>query len=34
MLRFVVLGGIGKPVILEDPDPATIESAYAEVAAA
>jgi 3-dehydroquinate synthase len=34
MLRFVVLAGIGKPVMLEDPAPALLEAAYAEVAAA
>ncbi len=33
MLRFVVLDGIGKPVILEDPAPPLLEAAYAEVAA-
>jgi 3-dehydroquinate synthase len=33
ILRFVVLDGIGKPVILENPEPALLESAYAEVAA-
>jgi 3-dehydroquinate synthase len=31
-LRFVVLDGIGKPVMLEDPDPAMLEAAYREVA--
>ncbi|HEX3705213.1 MAG TPA: 3-dehydroquinate synthase [Mycobacteriales bacterium] len=31
MLRFVVLDGIGKPVMLEDPDPAMLEAAYREV---
>jgi 3-dehydroquinate synthase len=32
-LRFVVLDGIGNPVMLEDPEPTLIESAYREVAA-
>jgi len=31
-LRFVVLDGLAKPAILEAPDPALLESAYAEVA--
>ena len=31
-LRFVVLDGLGKPGILDDPDPQLLESAYAEVA--
>jgi 3-dehydroquinate synthase len=31
-LRFVVLDGLGRPGILEDPDPAMLETAYAEVA--
>ena len=31
-LRFVVLDGIGKAVMLEDPDPAMLEAAYREVA--
>jgi 3-dehydroquinate synthase len=30
--RFVVLDGLGRPAILEDPEPALIEAAYAEVA--
>jgi 3-dehydroquinate synthase len=30
--RFVVLEGIGRPAILEDPEPVLIEAAYAEVA--
>jgi 3-dehydroquinate synthase len=30
--RFVVLAGLGKPAILDDPDPSLIEAAYAEVA--
>jgi 3-dehydroquinate synthase len=33
MLRFVVLDGIGRPVMLEDPDPDLLSAAYAEVAA-
>lgn len=32
MLRFVVLDGLAKPVMLEGPDPSLIESAYQEVA--
>jgi 3-dehydroquinate synthase len=32
-LRFVVLDGLGKPGILEAPEPALVESAYATVAA-
>jgi 3-dehydroquinate synthase len=31
MLRFVVLDGIGKPVMLEDPDASMLEAAYREV---
>lgn len=31
-LRFVVLDGVGKPMMLEDPEPALLESAYREVA--
>jgi 3-dehydroquinate synthase len=30
--RFVVLDGLGKPAIIDDPDPSLIEAAYAEVA--
>ncbi|HEX3824353.1 MAG TPA: 3-dehydroquinate synthase [Mycobacteriales bacterium] len=30
--RFVVLDGLGKPAIIEDPDPSLIDAAYAEVA--
>jgi 3-dehydroquinate synthase len=30
--RFVVLDGLGKPAIMDDPDPSLIEAAYAEVA--
>lgn len=30
--RFVVLDGLGKPAILDDPDPSLLEAAYAEVA--
>jgi 3-dehydroquinate synthase len=29
--RFVVLDGLARPVILDDPDPALVEAAYAEV---
>jgi 3-dehydroquinate synthase len=32
LLRFVVLDGIGKPVILEAPDPTLLVAAYGEVA--
>jgi 3-dehydroquinate synthase len=32
-LRFVVLEGLGRPVIADDPDPAVLAAAYAEVAA-
>lgn len=32
MLRFVVLDGLGKPAILEAPDPAMLAAAYGEVA--
>jgi len=31
LLRFVVLEGVGRPVILEGPDPALLAAAYAEV---
>jgi 3-dehydroquinate synthase len=31
MLRFVVLDGLAKPTMLEDPDPQLLESAYSEV---
>ncbi|PWI42097.1 3-dehydroquinate synthase [Streptomyces sp. ICBB 8177] len=31
-LRFIVLAGLGKPVVLEAPDPAVLLAAYAEVA--
>jgi 3-dehydroquinate synthase len=31
MLRFVVLDGVGKPGLLEGPDDALLEKAYAEV---
>jgi 3-dehydroquinate synthase len=31
-LRFVVLDGLGKPRVLDDPDSDLLESAYAEVA--
>jgi 3-dehydroquinate synthase len=31
-LRFVVLEGLGRPVIVDDPDPAALAAAYAEVA--
>ena len=31
--RFVILDGLGKPAILEDPDPSLLEAAYSEVAA-
>ena len=30
-LRFVVLDGIGRPGLLEGPDPALLEAAYQEV---
>jgi 3-dehydroquinate synthase len=30
--RFIVLDGLGKPGTVEDPDPAVVEAAYAEVA--
>jgi 3-dehydroquinate synthase len=30
--RFVVLDGLGKPVIVDDPEPSVVEAAYAEVA--
>lgn len=33
MLRFVVLDGVGRPSILEGPDPALLVAAYAEVSA-
>jgi len=32
MLRFIVLGGLAKPVVLEGPDPQLLAAAYAEVA--
>ena len=32
LLRFVVLDGIGRPGLLEGPDPALLAAAYAEVA--
>jgi 3-dehydroquinate synthase len=32
-LRFVVLDGVGKPMMLEDPEPALLDAAYREVAA-
>jgi len=31
-LRFVVLEGLGRPVVVDDPDPAALAAAYAEVA--
>ena len=31
-LRFVVLEGLGRPVVVDDPDPAVLAAAYAEVA--
>jgi 3-dehydroquinate synthase len=31
-LRFIVLDGLAKPSLLDDPDPTALESAYAEVA--
>ena len=31
MLRFVVLGGLARPVRLEGPDPALLQAAYAEI---
>lgn len=31
MLRFVVLDGIGRPGLLEGPDPAVLQAAYAEI---
>jgi 3-dehydroquinate synthase len=31
MLRFVVLDGVGRPALLEGPDDAVLEKAYAEV---
>lgn len=33
LLRFIVLDGIGKPTVLEGPDPAILLSAYGEVSA-
>jgi 3-dehydroquinate synthase len=32
LLRFVVLEGLGRPVVLEGPDPALLAAAYAEIA--
>jgi 3-dehydroquinate synthase len=31
LMRFVVLEGIGRPVVLEGPDPGLLEAAYAAV---
>ncbi|BAU81943.1 3-dehydroquinate synthase [Streptomyces laurentii] len=33
LLRFIVLGGLGKPTVLEGPDPAVLIAAYGEVSA-
>ncbi|MFF0435774.1 3-dehydroquinate synthase [Streptomyces sp. NPDC004327] len=33
LLRFIVLDGLGKPVVLEGPDPAVLVAAYGEVSA-
>jgi 3-dehydroquinate synthase len=33
LLRFVILQGIGNPVILEGPDPALLAAAYASITA-
>lgn len=33
LLRFIVLDGIGKPTVLEGPDPAVLIAAYGEVSA-
>ncbi|MFJ9827840.1 3-dehydroquinate synthase [Streptomyces sp. NPDC101160] len=33
LLRFIVLDGLGKPVVMEGPDPAVLLAAYGEVAA-
>ncbi|MGW5850785.1 3-dehydroquinate synthase [Streptomyces sp. NPDC055254] len=33
LLRFIVLDGLGKPTVLEGPDPAVLVAAYGEVAA-
>ncbi len=33
LLRFIVLDGIGKPTVLEGPDPAVLLAAYGEVSA-
>ncbi|NLU66354.1 3-dehydroquinate synthase [Streptomyces sp. HNM0574] len=33
LLRFIVLDGLGKPVVLEGPDPAMLLAAHAEIAA-
>ena len=33
LLRFIVLDGLGKPVVLEGPDPAVLFAAYGEVSA-
>jgi 3-dehydroquinate synthase len=30
-LRFIVLEGLGRPIALDDPDPAMLEAAYSEV---
>ena len=32
LLRFIVLDGLGKPAVLEGPDPAVLFAAYGEVA--
>ena len=32
-LRFVVLAGVGRPALLEGPDPELLQAAYAEVSA-
>jgi 3-dehydroquinate synthase len=31
-LRFVVLDGLARPVVVDDPDPAVLVAAYSEVA--
>jgi 3-dehydroquinate synthase len=31
LLRFIVLDGLGKPTVLEGPDPAVLLAAYGEV---
>jgi 3-dehydroquinate synthase len=33
MLRFIILDGVGKPLVLEGPEPALLFTAYQEVGA-